>query len=123
MEEASDRHVVDAPHQNNFEMPFGVEVWDREPPEDEADWEEIFLCGLVVDDGGLSYQSPTMSETVFDVPVGNYAVLICGRGFVNRGWPGSTRRGDVWRVQMWPSADRPFPVPSRIKACQQPESR
>jgi hypothetical protein len=66
--------VVCSPHQNNFEMPFRVEVWDREPPEDEADWEEIFLCGLVVDDGGLSYQSPTMNETVFDVPVGTYAV-------------------------------------------------
>ena len=113
--------VVCSPHQNNFEMPLRVEVWDREPPGDEADWEEIFLCGLVVDDGRLSYQSPIDSETVFEVPVGNYAVLICGRGFVNHGWPGSTRPGDVWRVQMWPSAEAP--VPSRIKAWQQPESR
>jgi hypothetical protein len=114
--------VVCSPHQNNFEMSFRIEVWDREPPKDEADW-EIFLCGLVVDDGGLNYQSPTMNETVFDVPVGNYAVLICGRGFVNHGWPGSTRPGDVWRVQMWPSADGPVPVPSRIKAWQRPGSR
>ena len=115
--------VVCSPHQNNFEMPFRVELWDRKPPEDEADWEEIFLRALVVDDGGLSYQSPTMNETVFDVPVGNHAVLICGRGFVYHGWPGTTRPGDVWRVQMWPSANRPVPVPSRIKAWQQPESR
>jgi hypothetical protein len=114
--------VVLSPHQNNFEMPFRVEVWDGEPPEDEADWEEIFLCGLVVDDGGLRYQSPITNTTVFDVPPGNYAVLICGRGFVNHGWPGSTRPGDAWRVRIWPSAHLPVLVPFRIKAWQQPES-
>ena len=105
--------VVCSPHQNNFEMPFRVEVWDRRPPDDRAEWEEIFRCGLEVDEGGLRYQSPTLAEIVFSVPEGSYSLLISGRGFVNRGWPGSTTPGDVWRVQMWPSIDRP--VPSRIK--------
>lgn len=108
--------VVCSPHQNNFEMPLRVEVWDHRPPDDEAEWEEVFQCGLTVDDGGLRYQSPTLEETVFDLPEGNYSVLICGRGFVNHGWPGSTTPGDVWRIQMWPSDDRP--APSRIKIWQ-----
>ena len=113
--------VVLSPHQNNFRMPFRVELWDRRPPDDQAEWEEIFHCGLVVDNGGLHYQSPTMDETVFDLPGGTYSLLICGRGFVNHGWPGSITPGDVWRVQMWPSTDRR--VPSRVKIWHQPASR
>jgi hypothetical protein len=113
--------VVCSPHQNNFEMPLRVELWDRKPPDDQTEWEEIFQCGLVVDDGGLRYQSPPMDQTVFGVPIGNYSVLICGRGFVNHGWPGSITPGDVWRIQMWPSGDGPVPAPSRIKVWQQPE--
>ena len=77
----------------------------------------------VVNDGGLHYQSPTTEQTIFDVPAGNYSVLICGRGFINHGWPGSITPGDVWQIQMRPSADGPVPVPSRIKAWQQPESQ
>ncbi len=112
--------VVCSPHQNNFEMPFRVEVWDGPPPDDQGEWEEIFHCGLMVNDVGLLYSSPTLAPTVFDLPAGAYSVLICGRGFVNHGWPGSTTPGDVWRVQLWPSAD--IPVPSRIKIWKQPDS-
>jgi len=117
----NDAVLVCSPHQNNFKMPLRVEVWDHSPPDDQADWEEVFRCGLVVDDGGLRYESPTLAGTIFDVPAGTYSLLICGRGFVSRGWPGSTTPGDAWRVQMWPSADRP--VPSRVKVWQQPASR
>ena len=112
--------VVCSPHQNNFGMPFRVEVWARRPPDDQAEWDEIFHCGLVVDNGGLHYQSPTLAATVFDLPGGAYSVLICGRGFVNHGWPGSTTPGDVWRVQLWPSAECRSPPGSRYR--QQPES-
>jgi hypothetical protein len=110
--------VVCSPHQNNFEMSFRVEVWDRRPPDDQSEWEEIFSCGLMVDDQSLRYESPTMPQVVFEVPDGTYSLLICGRGFVNHGWPGSTTPGDVWRLQLWPSVDRP--VPARVKAWQDP---
>jgi hypothetical protein len=106
--------VVRSPHQNNFEMPLRVEVWESRPPSDETDWQEIFCCGLVVDAGGLLYQSPTVDETVFDVPAGSYSLLISGRGFVNRGWPGSTKPGDVWRIQMWPRAERTAAVRTKM---------
>lgn len=117
---AGNRHavIVCSPHQNNFEMPLRVEVWDRPPPDDHEGWEEIFQCELLVDDGGLRYQSPTLDQAVFDVPAGGYTLLICGRGFVNHGWPGSIVPGDSWRIQMWPSTDD-LP-PSRLKAWQRP---
>ncbi|MEV8516038.1 hypothetical protein [Dactylosporangium sp. NPDC051484] len=113
--------VVCSPHQNNFEMPLRVEVWDGPPPNDQAEWDEVFRCGLVVGNEGLYYQSTIAQEVVFDVPASTYSVLICGRGFVNRGWPGSVTPGDVWRVQMWPSNDRP--IPARVKIWPPPVPR
>jgi hypothetical protein len=96
--------VLCSPHQNNFEMPLRVEVWSDPPPDDLMEWDEIFESGLAVDEDGLRYQSPTFEETIFQVPSGRYALRICGRGFVvNRGWPGTTTPGDVWRAQLWPS--------------------
>jgi hypothetical protein len=72
-----------------------------------------------------------MEGVWFDVPTGSYAVLVSGRGFVARGWPGSTTPGDVWRVQLWPgnvdisvetlvtwtdSADAEFTTPEALEA-------
>ncbi|WP_250006554.1 hypothetical protein [Actinoplanes sp. M2I2] len=102
--------VVVSPHQNNFEMPFRLEEWDTRPPDDEADWEEVFEGELLVVDEVLTYFSPTDANETFPVPNGRYAVRISGRGFVNRGWPGSTTPGDSWRVQLWPAAGE---VPAR----------
>lgn len=119
---ASDDHtvLVCVPHQNNFEMPLRVEVWAEPPPRDFGQWEEIFECALEIDGGELWYGSPTVEYRRCEVPDGRYGVRICGRGFVNRGWPGSTRPGDVWRVQLWPSA-RNLPD-RRIRAWHPPGS-
>lgn len=96
--------IVISPHQNNFEMPLRLEVWDDRPPDDGEDWEEAFEGSLLVVDDVLLYFSPTDTVATFEVPSGRYATRISGRGFVNRGWPGSTTPGDWWRVQLWPSA-------------------
>jgi hypothetical protein len=106
--------VVLSPHQNNFAMRLRVERWTVQPPDDLDDWQEAFLTGLVVGNNGLAYESPTMEGATIPVPPGRYAARISGRGFVNRGWPGSTTPGDAWRVQLWPAA-RPMP-PRRLRA-------
>ena len=102
--------VVLSPHQNNFAMRLRVERWAAQPPDDLDDWQEAFLTGLVVGGEGLAYESPTDAYETIPVPPGRYAACIAGRGFVNRGWPGSTTPGDVWRVQLWPASG---PVPAR----------
>ncbi|MEH1056874.1 hypothetical protein V6U89_16915 [Micromonospora sp. CPCC 206171] len=113
--------VVCVPHQNNFSMPLRVEVWAEPPPRDFGAWQEIFECGPEVDGGVLWYGSPTMENRPYEVPDGRYGVPICGRGFVNRGWPGSTTPGDDWRVQLWPSRRR---LPDRqIRAWEPPPQR
>ncbi|MGK5520712.1 hypothetical protein ACSNN9_15325 [Micromonospora sp. URMC 107] len=112
--------LVCVPHQNNFRMPLRVEVWVAPPPRDFGNWEEIFECALAVDGGELWYGSPTLESRRCEVPDGRYGVRICGRGFVNRGWPGSTTPGDVWRVQLWPSR-RNLPD-RRIRAWYPPET-
>jgi hypothetical protein len=94
--------AVLSPHQNNFEMPLRVELWDGEPPGDLNDWEEAFEAYLEWEHGGLTYSSPTMDSKDFPIPPGAYQVLITGRGFVAHGWPGSTTPGDRWRLQLWP---------------------
>lgn len=95
--------IVLSPHQNNFRMPLRVEVWNQQPPEDTDSWDEVAECTITVEIGELRYESPTLDATACPVPDGRYAVRVCGRGFVNRGWPGSTEPGDVWRLQLWPS--------------------
>jgi hypothetical protein len=102
--------VVLSPHQNNFAMRLRVELWAAQPPDDLDDWQEAFLTGLVVGGEGLSYESPTLPGETIPVSPGRYAAWIAGRGFVNRGWPGSTTPGDVWRVQLWPASG---PIPAR----------
>jgi hypothetical protein len=91
------------PHQNNFAMVLLVERWDAEPPDDLADWQEAFDAVLPVRETGLYYQ-PVVANEQWDlhVPAGTYAVRIAGRGFVARGWPGTTTPGDEWRIQLWP---------------------
>ncbi|MFF5225114.1 hypothetical protein [Dactylosporangium sp. NPDC000521] len=119
---AGDDHavVVCPPHQNNFEMPLRVELWSGPPADDQAAWQEVFRCCLTVGEDGMYYQSSAAEEVTFDVPGGTYTMSICGRGFVNRGWPGTTTPGDLWRIQMWRSIA--MSPPARVKAWQ-PEAR
>jgi hypothetical protein len=102
--------VVLSPHQNNFAMRLRIELWATQPPDDLDDWQEAFVTGLVVGEGGLAYESPTLAYETIPVPPGRYAAWITGRGFVNRGWPGSTTPGDAWRVRLWPASG---PIPAR----------
>jgi antitoxin (DNA-binding transcriptional repressor) of toxin-antitoxin stability system len=111
--------VVISPHQNNFAMPLQVQVWPAEPPDDLDDWEEAFLTGLVVGSGGLVYETPTREGATVPVPPGRYVVRVAGRGFVNRGWPGSTAPGDEWRIRLWPAST---PIrPCRVRRWAHPE--
>jgi hypothetical protein len=102
--------VVLSPHQNNFAMGLRVELWAAQPPDDLDDWQEAFLTGLVVGEEGLFYESPTLPSETIPAPPGRYGAWVTGRGFVNRGWPGSTTPGDVWRLQLWPVSE---PIPAR----------
>lgn len=102
--------LVCSPHQNNFHMPLRIEVWDNRPPDDHDEWEEEFESSLTIEGGVLRYDSPTLESAYCDIPDDHYGVLVCGRGFVNRGWPGSTTPGDSWRVRLWPA---PGSLPTR----------
>jgi hypothetical protein len=95
-----------SPHQNNFEMPLRVEVWDSAPPDDVAEWPEAFEAHLDVAEDGLIYDSPpggNVHQVPLRVPPGGYHSVITGRGFVAHGWPGSSTPGDNWRIRLWPS--------------------
>ncbi|WP_446213599.1 hypothetical protein [Micromonospora sp. IBSANI012] len=111
--------LVLSPHQANVAMPIRVEVTAAAPADDLVDWEEAFEAGLAVDaDGLLLFDSPTAARLHCPVPPGRYRIQVAGRGFVSRGWPGSTRPGDRWRVRLWPAAG---PVePRRLKAWPEP---
>ena len=101
--------IVLSPHQNNFQMPLRVEVWDHRPPDDQANWEEVCESGLTVTAGEVRYESAHINDVpAIAMPNGRYAVRICGRGFVNNGWPGSITPGDRWRIQLWPGVDTPL---------------
>jgi hypothetical protein len=113
--------VVLSPHQNNFAMRLRVEVWSAEPPDDLDAWQEGFEASLMVGDGRLFYESPTLGGRTITVPPDAYAARITGRGFVARGWPGSTKPGDEWRVQLWPSAAKEPPRRLRAWAAPPPE--
>lgn len=106
--------VVLSPHQNNFEMPFRIELWPTPPPDDAEQWQEAHEAPLDVDDGGIAYTSPTGDVVDLPIPPGSYQARITGRGFV--GWPGSTTPGDEWRLQLWASAERTGP--RRVKRFQ-----
>ncbi|GAF43703.1 hypothetical protein [Rhodococcus wratislaviensis] len=95
--------VVLSPHQNNFEMPVAVEVWDTRPPADREEWQQVCEGKLhVSSDGQVVLTSPTDTFTSCEVPGGDYLVEVSGRGFVNYGWPGTTTPDDVWRIRLWP---------------------
>lgn len=93
---------ISSPHQNNFDSRFTRELWDADPPYDTS-WEEVSEATLEIDDecGGILF-SPTMDQVALEVPASTYAVRVLGRGFVARGWPGSTKPGDEWLLQLWP---------------------
>ena len=114
--------VAHSPHQNNFAMPLRIEVWRQQPPDDLAAWQQVLEAALDVDDAGqLWFESPTMRQRRWPVPTGRYVARIAGRGFVNHGWPGSTKPGDVWRVQLWPrTADI---EPRRLREWKLPPAR
>jgi hypothetical protein len=72
------------------------------PPDDLGQWQEAFEASVLVSDYGMYYESPTLDIERIEVPPGQYRLRITGRGFVARGWPGSTKPGDEWRIQLWP---------------------
>ncbi|HJU03232.1 MAG TPA: hypothetical protein VJ966_18710 [Actinomycetes bacterium] len=110
--------VVLSPHQSNFAMPLRAEVWPGEPPDDLDQWQEAFCTGLAVGADGVVFESPTAETRTIPVPPGRYAVRITGRGFVRRGWPGTTTPGDEWRLQLWLA---PGPIsPRRLRAWMDP---
>lgn len=113
--------VVLSPHQNNLALGLTVEQWGSRPPDDLDAWQEGFEASLTVGDLGLVYMSPTDSFVQLDVPPAAYRARIVGRGFVNRGWPGSTTPGDVWRIQLWPCSERT--APRRIARWETPSDR
>lgn len=95
--------VVISPHQNNFEMPIDVEVFDTRPPVDDEDWQQLCEDRLEIDPRGVLQIDSTPAMCIeCRVPPGRYLVQVAGRGFVNYGWPGDTAPGDVWRIRLWP---------------------
>lgn len=108
--------VVLSPHQNNFAVALRVERWSATPPDDLRSWQEAFTASIDVDTFGLLYESTTTVQNLeLEIPPGQYCVLITGRGFVRRGWPGSTTPGDEWRLRLWPRDADPR-EPARLKA-------
>lgn len=109
--------VMLSPHQNNFELALRVEMWSGLPAPDLDDWEEVAEASLRTRTNEVQWSSPTLVSTRLQVPGGLYRLRISGRGFVARGWPGSTTPGDSWRLQFWPEEQRPV---QRIKSWEPP---
>ncbi|WP_077040400.1 hypothetical protein [Rhodococcus sp. MTM3W5.2] len=106
--------VVLSPHQNNFEMPISVQVWNGRPPADRDEWQQVSEGRLRVSEAGqIMIASPTTGEVFCGVPEGDYLIEVSGRGFVNYGWPGTTTPGDVWRIRLWPN-DGTEPEPAQM---------
>lgn len=94
--------VVSSPHPNNFEMALRFETWAVEPPEALEEWDET---AVHIGENGLLYSSPTLDGTQLTSRRGRHRLRTSGRGFVNRGCPGSTTPGDRWHLQLCPTAD------------------
>ncbi|MEH6793055.1 MAG: hypothetical protein V7694_02875 [Rhodococcus sp. (in: high G+C Gram-positive bacteria)] len=95
--------VVLNPHQNNFEMPIDVELFDSRPTSDDGEWQQMCEDRIAIGpEGVLQIDSTTMSPVDCAIPPGEYLVQVAGRGFVNYGWPGDTTPGDQWRIRLWP---------------------
>lgn len=106
--------VVLSPHQNNFEMPIAVQVWDGRPPADRDQWQQVSEGRIQVSEAGqIMIASPATGEVYCEVPEGDYLIEVSGRGFVNYGWPGTTTPGDVWRIRLWPN-DGTEPEPAQM---------
>lgn len=95
--------VVLSPHQNNFDMVIDVQMWERRPPEDRDDWQQVSEDHLTIDeDRTLTLESPTTEPLTYDLDPGDYIAEVSGKDFVAQGWPGSTTPGDSWRIRLWP---------------------
>ncbi|OUC79340.1 hypothetical protein [Gordonia lacunae] len=95
--------VVLSPHQNNFDMVIDVQRWERRPPEDRDDWQQVSEDHLTIDeDRTLTLESPTTEPFTYDLDPGDYIAEVSGKDFVVQGWPGSTTPGDSWRIRLWP---------------------
>jgi hypothetical protein len=106
--------LILSPHQNNFETAVDVEIWDARPPTDRDLWQQVSEDRMDVDKRGLiTLVSPTLNSVDFAIPAGHYVLEASGRGFVNYGWPGSTKPGDVWRLRLWPLDGLGPPEPKR----------
>jgi hypothetical protein len=101
---ASDGHtmVVLSPHQNNFAMSLEIQHYWGLSEEDLSGWPEVCESHLHIDpDAGLTFDSPTLPSNSWPIPAGRFHLQVCGRGFVARGWPGSTEPGDTWLIRLW----------------------
>lgn len=99
--------LVLSPHQNNFAMNVSIELWSDRPPHDEPAWDQVSVERMSVGaTGAVRLGSPTLDDTNWPIPSGDYWIEVSGRGFVNYGWPGSTEPGDVWRLRLWPVSAR-----------------
>ena len=101
--------VIICPHQNNFAMRLSVELWASQPPDDLADWQEVFVLGVEIDQSGLRYDSAPGFDGISNIPIpiGTYTMTVAGKGFVTTGWPGLTEPGDVWSIRLWPDDGTP----------------
>jgi hypothetical protein len=84
--------VVLSPHQANFQMPLRVEVRDRPPPDDLADWPEAFEAHLEVDPRSLHYSSTTEGSTGWAYHPVDTKRLSQGAGSSHTATPGSPTR-------------------------------
>jgi hypothetical protein len=95
--------VVLSPHQNNFALPITVEAWTSAPVSDRDAWQQVSEDSITVGaHGSLYFESPTLDGVACPIGPGDYVLEVSGRGFMTRGWPGSTEPGDEWRVRVWP---------------------
>jgi hypothetical protein len=88
--------------------PVRIEVWEEEPPLDEAGWEHLVDLPLAVGSGRVSV-GYDLSETV-ELAAGDHRVRIAGRDLDS--WSDLHRGGDSYRLQLWPAAPAP---PSLLK--------
>lgn len=99
---ASDGHeiVIISPAQYNFEMKLCVELWNQKPTGDLDAWQEAFQSHITLSKNVLIYSDVLYDdECRFDVPSGQYHLIITGRGFVDD--PYRCDSQDSWRIQLW----------------------
>ena len=116
--------IVVTPHRDNNDMDLRVELHDGPPPDDLADWQEVFeAAGVAAGPGGMWYHTPTMDSTPLPIPAGTYKIRISGRDFFRPEWSeenDTLHYDDKYRFQLWPDAASSEPV--RLKRWDHPES-